>query len=390
MMSITTATAPDCTARRIDISPLGQDIAPSQSVVAAFCCACHIAVAETAYHDVENLTETRRNCKAQALAVKRRKNAGWPMNGPKSKGTRPMTLHVADLPPKDFPHLDFAATDFLPPEALVAPPKPAPRARHFPVLFLSDLHLGSRACRDEALLSFLQGHTADVIYLVGDIIDTWLPLGAYWTAAQHQVLAILFDRARQGTRLVYTPGNHDAFFRRFIGQHMLGIEVVDRIIHETAAGTRYLVVHGDEGDVFETHFPLLSRMSARFDSGLRGMINFINRQRAKIGWKEWQLIDRLVKGFNDAVRACDAFEERLAEVARKSGADGIICGHFHKPALHSDHGVSYANCGDWVENATALVETTAGRLLLIDWAQHGVEKAASDVHMGFRNAANGA
>ena len=300
-----------------------------------------------------------------------------------------MTMHVSDFARPDGPQVDLQPSDFLPAAALYAAPQPTTRARHFPVLFLSDLHLGSRACRDKALLSFLQGHTADVIYLVGDIIDTWLPLGAFWTPAQHQVLAILFERARQGTRLVYTPGNHVAFFRRFIGQHMLGIEVVDRIIHETAEGTRYLVVHGDEGDVFETHFPLLSRISARFDSGLRGLINYINRQRAKVGWKEWALIDRLVKGFNDAVRACDAFEERLAEVARTHGADGIICGHFHKPALHSDHGVSYANCGDWVENATALVETASGRLLLIDWAQHGVEMPASDVHMGFRNAATG-
>lgn len=289
------------------------------------------------------------------------------------------------------------AADFLAAGALVAPPPAPPPApspalrgvRHFPVLFLSDLHLGSRACRDEALLSFVQSHTADVIYLVGDIIDTWLPLGAHWTKAQHQVLAILFDRARQGTRLIYTPGNHDAFFRRFIGQHMLGIEVVDRIIHQTADGQRYLVVHGDESDIFERHFPVLSRVSARIDSGVRGLIGWINRQRARIGWREWALVDRLVKTFNDAVRACDAFEARLADLARASGTDGIICGHFHKPALHSDHGVAYANCGDWVENATALVETASGRLLLIDWAQHGVEIPVPDVHMEFRKAAPG-
>ena len=284
----------------------------------------------------------------------------------------------------------FLPADLMADGAPIAPTPHSQPARHFPVLFLSDLHLGSRACRDDLLLSFLQSHTADVIYLVGDIIDTWLPLGAHWTPAQHQVLAILFDRARRGTKLIYTPGNHDAFFRRFIGQHMLWIEVVDRIIHQTANGQRYLVVHGDEGDIFETHFPVLSRISARIDSGVRALITLINRQRAKLGWQEWALIDRLVKGFNDAVRACDAFEERLAEVARQSGADGIICGHFHKPALHSDHGVSYANCGDWVENATALVETTSGRLLLIDWAQHGVEMAASDVHMEFQTAASGA
>lgn len=288
--------------------------------------------------------------------------------------------------------------DFLPAGALVPPTASTQPTRHFPVLFLSDLHLGSRACRDQMLLSFLQAHTADVIYLVGDIIDTWLPLGAHWTPAQHQILAILFDRARHGTRLVYTPGNHDAFFRRFIGQSMLGVEIVDRIVHQAADGTRYLVVHGDEGDLFEEKFPLLSRLSCRLDSGVRGLIGWLNIKRAQLGLSPSNLAERLVKRFNNAVRACDAFEERLSDVARQHSADGIICGHFHKPALHSDHGVAYANCGDWVENATALAETASGRLLLIDWEAHGVEmtsqpllgleKAAAPVHMGFAETAD--
>jgi UDP-2,3-diacylglucosamine pyrophosphatase LpxH len=264
------------------------------------------------------------------------------------------------------------------------------------VLFLSDLHLGSRACRDDLLLSFLQTHTADVIYLVGDIIDTWLPLGAHWTAAQHQILAILFARARQGARLVFTPGNHDAFFRRFIGQSMLGVEIHDRIVHKAADGRRYLVVHGDETDLFDARFPKLSRLSTRLDSAMRGLIGWINTRRQRRGLPKSDLAERVVKRFNDIIRACDAFEERLSDVARNHKADGIICGHFHKPALHAHHGVQYANCGDWVENATALVETTSGRLLLIDWAANGAENviaprlsmemSASPMHMGYAPA----
>lgn len=286
--------------------------------------------------------------------------------------------------------------DFLPAGALIAPQPSAHPARHFPVLFLSDLHLGSRACRDDLLLSFLQAHTADVIYLVGDIIDTWLPLGAHWTSAQQEVLAILFDRARNGVRLVFTPGNHDAFFRRFIGQAMLGVEIHDRVLHKAADGRCYLVVHGDETDLFDAKFPKLSRLSTRIDSGVRGLIGWINMRRQRRGLPKSNLAERLVKRFNDMIRACDAFEQRLSDVARHHQADGIICGHFHKPALHADHGVEYANCGDWVENASALVETAGGRLLLIDWAANGAENAsqprlpletaASPVHMGFAQA----
>ncbi len=267
---------------------------------------------------------------------------------------------------------------------------PAPRAtRHFPVLFLSDLHLGSRACREEMLLTFLQTHSADTIYLVGDIIDTWMPT-RHWTARQQEILALLFARARQGARLVYTPGNHDAFFRRFIGEALLGVEIVDRLIHQTADGTRLLVVHGDEGDIFEARFPRMTRAVARADGAFRGLIAAWNRGRARMGLAPSRLADRVVKWVNDLARACDAFEERLSGLAAAHQADGIVCGHFHKPALHRDFGALYANCGDWVENATALVETAGGRLMLIDWAAQeartGVEISARPAHMGLSPA----
>ena len=48
-------------------------------------------------------------------------------------------------------------------------------------LFISDLHLATRACRAQALLDFLQNNDADTIYLVGDIIDFWrVRRGAPW------------------------------------------------------------------------------------------------------------------------------------------------------------------------------------------------------------------
>ena len=40
-------------------------------------------------------------------------------------------------------------------------------------LFLSDLHLGTKGCQAEKLLEFLRIHDADLIYLVGDIVDGW-------------------------------------------------------------------------------------------------------------------------------------------------------------------------------------------------------------------------
>ena len=271
----------------------------------------------------------------------------------------------------------------------IVPVRPALPMRHFPVLFLSDMHLGSPACREDALHMFLCTHTADTIYLVGDIIDTWVATAALWSAKQHAILGLLLDRAASGTRLVFTPGNHDAFFRQYCGQTLAGIEVVHHILHQSANGTRYLVIHGDSCDVFERHFPRLAHIGARMDCLFRSLIGQVNTRRRRRGLPDWQVAERIVKRVNDLIRNLDNFDERLADLARHHGADGIICGHFHKPDLHDRHGVAYANCGDWVENSTALAETASGRLLLLDWAAHGQSVETVEAHPGFGATAKG-
>jgi UDP-2,3-diacylglucosamine pyrophosphatase LpxH len=264
-----------------------------------------------------------------------------------------------------------------------------PATRHFPVLFLSDLHLGSPACREDALHAFLRAHTADTIYLVGDIIDTWVASTASWSPRQHAILQLLLDRAAKGTRLIFTPGNHDAFFRQYCGQTIAGIQVAHHILHESSNGARYLVIHGDICDVFERHFPLLSRLGAKADCAFRSLLGVLNARRKLRGLPEWTLAERIVKRVNDMVRNLDSFDERLADLARLHQADGIICGHFHKPDLHDRHGVAYANCGDWVENSTALAETDSGRLLLLDWAAHGKAVDTVGTRSGFGATAKG-
>ena len=40
-------------------------------------------------------------------------------------------------------------------------------------LFLSDIHLGTRACQADHLLEFLRDYQAEPTYLIGDIVDFW-------------------------------------------------------------------------------------------------------------------------------------------------------------------------------------------------------------------------
>ena len=248
---------------------------------------------------------------------------------------------------------------------------PVPPRRRAPVrhraIFLSDLHLGTRMCRADAILGFLDQHEADEVYLVGDVVDNWRTLARSWPAAHHVVLRRLLDLAKSGTKVVYIPGNHDAFFRDFAGATFDGIQVRLEMVHTSADGRRFLVTHGDQCDIFSRRAPVLAKIGSLLETTMREVDALQRRVSRAIGRAEWQGITRLISRTNALIRKHDRFEERLCDLAEARGLDGIICGHFHQPALHRRNGPIYANCGDWVENNTALVEATDVRIRMIDF-----------------------
>ena len=123
----------------------------------------------------------------------------------------------------------------------------APRYR---AIFISDVHLGTRTAQAVALMDFLRHIETDVLYLVGDIIDFWkVRRGPHWPQAHNDVLQKILRKVRKGTRVVFIPGNHDEGLRDYCGMHFGGVEIVERYVHVTAGGKRYVVLHGDEFDV---------------------------------------------------------------------------------------------------------------------------------------------
>ena len=246
------------------------------------------------------------------------------------------------------------------------PPRGPARTR-LRTIFLSDLHLGAMGCKAGRLLDFLDRHEADTIFLVGDIIDTWRTLGANWPASHHEVLRRLTARAKAGTRVIFIPGNHDAFFREHVGTGLFGFEIRAEAMHHTAAGLRLLVSHGDCCDIFSHRLTMLSKAGSWLESCIRHFGHAINVVRERLGRDGWDGLESALARFNRLIRSRDRFEERLTGLARARALDGIVCGHFHRPALHRDHGLLYANCGDWVEHCSVLTETQDGALHLIRW-----------------------
>lgn len=86
-------------------------------------------------------------------------------------------------------------------------------------LWLSDVHLGTSAARAADLLSFLPSVSTDVLYLTGDIIDVEsLKSKPMFPPEHREVIAWFFELARNGTRVIYIPGNHDVEFRKLVSR----------------------------------------------------------------------------------------------------------------------------------------------------------------------------
>ena len=241
--------------------------------------------------------------------------------------------------------------------------------RRVRAMFLSDIHLGTRGAQAEALLSFLRCYDADTIYLVGDIVDGWhLKSRWYWPQSHNDVVQKLLRKARKGSKVIYLPGNHDEFLRDYCGSVFGGIELVDRAIHECADGRRFLVIHGDQFDFVVVHAKWLATIGDWAYTFALWLNTHLNFGRRKIGLSYWSLSSWAKLKVKNAVNFIGRFEDVLASEARRANADGVICGHIHHAVVHDTFGITYANCGDWVESCTGLVEHYDGRFEIIRYS----------------------
>lgn len=241
-------------------------------------------------------------------------------------------------------------------------------AAKYRAVFISDLHLGTPGFQAEALIDFLKHHPSQTLYLVGDIIDGWqLRRRWHWPQAHNDVVQKLLRCARKGCRVVFVPGNHDEFARQFLGLHFGGIEVVEHAIHHTADGRRLWVIHGDQFDAVVQCAKWLAYLGDNlYELSLR-LNRHLNVWRARLGLPYWSLSQYLKHRVKRALNFMTAFEEAVAQEARKRGMDGVVCGHIHRPEIRDIGGVLYCNDGDWVESCSALVEHMDGRLEIVYW-----------------------
>ncbi|QUN05463.1 UDP-2,3-diacylglucosamine diphosphatase [Shewanella yunxiaonensis] len=249
-------------------------------------------------------------------------------------------------------------------------------SRYCRAIWLSDLHLGEKHCRAEYLLTFLKQHQSDFLFLVGDVVDMQaLNRRWYWPNTHQQVFQLLVDKARQGTRVIYVPGNHDVTMRRFDGGAVDQIEVHREFIYDSPSHGKLLLIHGDEFD----RELCASRFDAWLGDNAYDLVLFLNRLwnagRRLLGLPYQSVARTLKQCSTKAETAMQRFREAALQSAFAHGVNGVVCGHIHHPELQYREGRLYINTGDWVENCTAVLEHRDGRLELCHYSE--VEKPLS-------------
>ncbi|GAB4160347.1 MAG: UDP-2,3-diacylglucosamine diphosphatase [Planctomycetota bacterium] len=236
----------------------------------------------------------------------------------------------------------------------------------FRSVWISDLHLGTRWTNVDALSRFLATLQCENLYLVGDIFDFWaMDAYWYWPKAHNDIMLQFFRKAAEGSNVIYVPGNHDELLRGYDGSVVTGVKLHNSVIHTTADDRRFLVMHGDELDRVVSRHSGIAKLGARADNIIRWINEILNRFLRSFDIPEWDFPAYLKHSVKAVCKLGSSFERSLADLAANAGCAGVICGHVHETALKDLGSALYCNDGDWIDNASALVEHRDGHLELL-------------------------
>jgi len=212
-------------------------------------------------------------------------------------------------------------------------------------LFISDVHLGSKGSNAEQVLDVLKKYQTNHLFLVGDIIDGWLLKRKFrWPQSHTNVLRKILSYSKNGTKVVYIPGNHDEFLREYLDLSFGNITITNEVVFN---------------DTYITHGDLYDGVVKLKWLGILGSIGYdfaisIDRRLKKLGFKR-SLSKFLKDKVKEAVKFITSFEDELCRQATIRNCKTVICGHIHHPEDKMINGVRYLNCGDWIENNSYII-----------------------------------
>lgn len=230
--------------------------------------------------------------------------------------------------------------------------------RKVDVAVISDVHLGTYACKAAELLEYLQSIEPKMLIINGDFFDAWQFSKRYFPNKHLMVLQEIIRSISNQTHVIYITGNHDDVLRRYSNFNMGNFLLTDKVILEQD-GKLCWIFHGD---LFDNTGPFTARFWGKMGSNgyaLLLLVNkLINRAGRLFGKEKLSLSKKVMQQFNKRFIKIDAFETKIAEIAISKNYATVICGHIHQPCKreysNKEGSVTYLNSGDWVEHMTAL------------------------------------
>src|SRR5262249_6167943 len=135
------------------------------------------------------------------------------------------------------------------------------------------------------------------------------------------------------------------------------------------------MISGDLFEVVTRHARWLALLGNHAYDLAISLNTHFNSIRRLFGLPYWSLSRWIKLKVKNAVNFIGEFEKTLSSEARRHHVDGVICGHIHHPVIRELDGLTYGNCGDWVESCPAAVEHFDGQLQIIEWIKN--ESASS-------------
>jgi UDP-2,3-diacylglucosamine pyrophosphatase LpxH len=226
------------------------------------------------------------------------------------------------------------------------------------IVVLSDIHLGIYGCQSKSLLSYLQSILPQTLVLNGDIIDIWNFSKYNFNKDHIKVMRHVLKMVEKGTEVYYITGNHDEAVRKFSGFEIKNFHISDHLILDVD-GHKTWIFHGDIFDATTSgSAKWLAKLGGKGYDILIFLNKLINDMLHFFGREKISMSKRIKNSIKTAVKWINNFEETAIDLAHEQGFDVVICGHIHQPTIRTSekngHKVLYINCGDWVENCTAL------------------------------------
>ncbi len=219
-----------------------------------------------------------------------------------------------------------------------------------PVFFVSDLHLGVGSAAEERIKRqrFIElcgwvCRDGGSLCIVGDLFDFWYEYRSVVPRGYHDILAALEGVTRKGHTVLYLAGNHDfAIGDSFSGD--LGVRVIHDDVYVTCDGRRFYLFHGDGLAARDGGYRLLKKiLRARFSQRLFRLLH------PDLGFGLAHRFSHTSRDYTSSKFYGETDGMRV-EAGRRigEGADFVIMGHRHKPALERIGEGVYVNLGDWI------------------------------------------